>query len=147
MYAVESLSAKSLSFFGTLVLKRKQMIHGLGVDIIDISKFERYLKLGKERFLRKVYTPREMIQSIGPSHPDYSLAACFAGKEAVMKALGTGWPRLRWKDIEIYFRCGGSIAELKGDAMETLREAEGTKVLLSISICSPIVVACALAVG
>ena len=69
-----------------------------GVDIIEISRIQRALDRWGERFLRHIYTPAE-IELCRSKIP--ALAVRFAGKEAVMKALGTGTHGVGWKDIEI----------------------------------------------
>ena len=69
-----------------------------GVDIIEISRIARTLERYGHRFLRRVYTPRELEYCRGrPS----KLASRFAAKEATMKALGTGVRGVGWKDIEV----------------------------------------------
>jgi holo-[acyl-carrier protein] synthase len=69
----------------------------VGVDIIEIARIERAIARWGERFLRRVYTEREieLCQSRAAS-----LAARFAAKEAVMKALGTGIKGAGWQEVE-----------------------------------------------
>ena len=64
------------------------MIKGIGCDIIDVSRMERAME--KERFLEKVFTPneRELIKNGSSAQ---SAAGMWAAKEAVVKALGTGF--------------------------------------------------------
>jgi holo-[acyl-carrier protein] synthase len=70
----------------------------VGVDIIEIERIERALgKFGK-RFLGRVYTPLEAAFCRGRVS---ELAARFAAKEAVMKALGTGARGVAWREIEV----------------------------------------------
>lgn len=75
-------------------------IVGLGVDLADIDRvagvLERY-----PRFSERCFTPHERDYAGRFAHPARRLAARFAGKEAVMKSLGTGWRRIRWTDVEI----------------------------------------------
>lgn len=69
-----------------------------GVDVIEIDRIKRTLERFGERFLLRVYTEREATRYRGrPAE----LAARFAAKEAVMKALGTGVRGIRWRDIEV----------------------------------------------
>ena len=70
----------------------------VGVDIIEIERVERVLKRWGNRFLARVYTPLEVAFCRGRSS---ELAARFAAKEAVMKALGTGARGLAWREIEV----------------------------------------------
>ena len=75
-------------------------IVGLGVDLTDISRVERLLAR-YPRFARRCFTPGEQEYAERFAFPARRYAARFAGKEAVMKSLGTGYRQLRWTDIEI----------------------------------------------
>ena len=69
-----------------------------GIDVIEIARVRAVLERHGERFLRRVYTEDEVRYCRGRV-PE--LAARFAAKEAVMKALGTGVRGVGWRDIEI----------------------------------------------
>ena len=73
-------------------------MHHIGVDIIEIARIEKAIEHWGERFLHRVYTEPEL--RLCRKKPA-SLAARFAGKEAVMKALGTGIKGISWREIEI----------------------------------------------
>ena len=70
----------------------------VGVDVIEIERVEAALGRFGERFLRRVYTREEAAFCRGRTH---ELAARFAAKEAVMKALGTGAKGVAWREIEV----------------------------------------------
>src|SRR3990170_1326386 len=70
----------------------------VGIDVILISRVRKVLERHPERFLQRVYTPEEAAFGRGRVH---ELAARFAAKEAVMKALGTGARGLGWSEIEV----------------------------------------------
>ena len=70
----------------------------VGIDVIVISRVKKVLQRHPERFLKRVFTPEEVAYCRGRVH---ELAARFAAKEAVMKALGTGARGLAWREIEI----------------------------------------------
>lgn len=70
----------------------------VGVDVIEIERVEAALAKFGERFLRRVYTAEEAAFCRGRVH---ELAARFAAKEAVMKALGTGARGVAWREIEV----------------------------------------------
>ena len=72
--------------------------NAVGVDIIEIERVERALARFGERFLRRVYTRLEVAFCRGRVS---ELAARFAAKEAVMKALGTGARGVAWREIEV----------------------------------------------
>lgn len=69
-----------------------------GVDLIEISRIQAALDRHGQRFLQRVFTPRESLAyGLRPA----SLAARWAAKEAVAKALGSGIGSVRWQEIEI----------------------------------------------
>ncbi len=74
------------------------MPYAVGIDMIAIPRVRKVLERHGERFLQRVYTPEEVAFCRGRL-PE--LAARFAAKEAVMKALGTGIRGVGWRDIEI----------------------------------------------
>jgi holo-[acyl-carrier protein] synthase len=77
------------------------MIIGSGVDVIEIARIERVLGDRGDRFERRVFTPAEIEDCRRTARPATHYAVRFAAKEAVMKAVGTGWARgVRWVDIE-----------------------------------------------
>src|SRR5580658_2327331 len=80
-------------------------ILGTGIDMIEVERVERALTRPRtgERFRDRVYTEREVAYCESRGQPRYqSYAARFAAKEAVMKALGTGWNRnVGWREIEV----------------------------------------------
>jgi holo-[acyl-carrier protein] synthase len=69
-----------------------------GVDLVEIERMESVVARYGERFLNRIFTPQELIE-VGNNMS--SLAARFAAKEAVSKALGTGIGRVTWREIEI----------------------------------------------
>ena len=70
----------------------------IGVDLIEIERVARSMERFGQRFLNRVFTEREQRYCNGRVH---SLAARFAAKEAVGKALGTGIGDVRWLDLEV----------------------------------------------
>ncbi len=86
----------------------------VGIDVIVISRVGKVLNRHPERFLTRVFTPEEVAFCRGRVH---ELAARFAAKEAVMKALGTGARGLAWREIEILpNKRGKPLIYLHGDA-------------------------------
>lgn len=69
-----------------------------GVDIIEVERIDRAILRYGQRFFNRFYTPQELIDAGGRTP---ALAARFAAKEAVAKALGTGIGDVAWKEIEI----------------------------------------------
>ena len=92
------------------------MEFAVGIDIIEIERVRRVLARHPARFLSRVYT-REEVAFCRGRVPE--LAARFAAKEAVMKALGTGARGLAWREIEILpNRRGKPLVYLHGNAAE-----------------------------
>jgi len=90
--------------------------YAVGIDMIAIDRVRGALERHDGRFLRRVYTPEEAAFCRGRIA---ELAARFAAKEAVMKALGTGARGIAWREIEVLpNRRGKPIVYLYGRARE-----------------------------
>lgn len=89
-------------------------MHCIGVDIIEIARIQKATRRWGERFLHRIYTEPELrLCRKKPSR----LAGRFAGKEAVMKALGTGARGVSWREIEILAEPSGKpLVRLYGKA-------------------------------
>ena len=72
-------------------------IIGLGVDLAEVGRVRDLLARYGDAFRQRCFTDHEWEYAHRFSDPAGRLSARFAGKEAVMKSLGTGWRRLRWK--------------------------------------------------
>lgn len=84
------------------------MITGIGIDSIEKQRIKEAVSRWGERFLGKIYTSGELRDCERKNDRLGSLAVRFAAKEAVLKALGTGWSEgIGWKDIEILNGPGG----------------------------------------
>jgi len=93
------------------------MIYGLGTDIIEISRIKKAAQ--RESFLRRVFTEKEVILCRERHNFFASLAVRFAAKEAVSKALGTGFREFRWPEIEILSdSLGKPLVTLHGKARD-----------------------------
>lgn len=91
-------------------------MHHIGTDIIEVSRIGKALDRWGERFLKRIYTDTE--QKLCKKKPE-KLASRFAGKEAVMKALGTGAIGIGWREIEILSEPSGKpVVNLYGKARE-----------------------------
>ena len=89
-------------------------MHHIGIDIIEIARIKEAIDRLGERFLHRVYTESELRQCGKRSS---SLATRFAGKEAVMTALGTGAKGIGWREIEILAEPSGQpVVHLYGKA-------------------------------
>ncbi len=108
------------------------MLTGLGVDIIEVSRIKKALDRWGERFLKRVFTPEEKRYSMRKAFPEQSLAARFAAKEAVMKALGTGLSGgIAWTDVEIVNNSFGKPEVKLGREISNLIGEKNVKISLS----------------
>ncbi len=75
---------------------------GHGIDLVEIDRIRSALDRHGDRFAKRLFTEGEQSQAgTGPLRVQF-LAGRFAAKEAVMKALGTGWARgVSWTDIDV----------------------------------------------
>lgn len=107
-------------------------IVGLGIDLAEIERVRRlYLGYG-EQFKARCFTDHEWEYAHRYVDPSARLAARFAGKEAVMKSLSTGWRRIHWRDVEI---TGGGAprVNLSGTAQARADMLGVTRVLVTIT--------------
>ena len=103
----------------------------IGVDIIEIPRIAEAIERFGERFLRRVYTEREVAAYRKRTS---SLATRFAAKEAVMKVLGTGMRGVSWHDIEILSaESGKPVVHLHGRALERFRTLGLQSITVSLS--------------
>jgi holo-[acyl-carrier protein] synthase len=78
------------------------MVIGIGIDIIEIDRIRNSAEKYGDHFLNKIYTKKELDYCLSKKYKYQHLAARFAAKEAVYKALSTGWnEEVSWHDIEI----------------------------------------------
>ena len=102
----------------------------IGVDIIEIARIRRAVSRWQDSFLNRIYTRAELDETSNMS----SLAARFAAKEAVVKALGTGFRGVGWKDVEIVSNAEGMpTVKLYGRALEKSQELGLTRFEVSLS--------------
>ncbi|MBI3287726.1 MAG: holo-ACP synthase [Chloroflexi bacterium] len=103
----------------------------VGVDIVEIRRIQEVVNRWGGRFLGRVYTAAELAYCRGRP-PE--LAARFAAKEAVLKALGTGLQGPAWCEIEILpDPQGRPQVYLHGRAREIAQTGGLTRLALSLS--------------
>ena len=102
----------------------------VGVDIIEIGRIKHAVSRWQDSFLNRIYTHSELEVSRNIS----SLAARFAAKEAVMKALGTGFRGVSWREIEILNDADGAPSvRLLGRALQRSGELGLARFEISLS--------------
>ena len=109
------------------------------MDIVDIARFEVFAKNFESKFCKRVFTPYE-LEYLKPKKAA-SMAGLFAAKEAVAKALGTGFRGISPIDIEIkHNKLGAPEVNLHGKAKVFAKNA---KMLVSISHTKDVAIAIA----
>ena len=117
---------------------------GLGVDVVSVPRFRRLLERQGERALRRLFAPGEGAEGLSPPR----LAARFAAKEAVMKALGAGITSVGWHDIQIVSQPSGRPrVQLEGRARELAERLWITRIEISLSHERELAVAVAVSFG
>lgn len=108
------------------------MIQGIGVDIIEIQRIQTSIEQFGETFLRKIFTDAEIVYCQSRKNPAQHFAARFAAKEAVSKALATGWSgEFEWRNVEVMNELSGKpTVILHGNTAQAL---EKSTVYLSLS--------------
>jgi holo-[acyl-carrier protein] synthase len=111
------------------------MISGTGIDIVDISRFERFVRENNELLFNRLFTLRESAYCAGKRRSAQHYAIRFAAKEAFLKALGTGLrDGIGWRDMEVVNDpFGKPELHLAGRAEEIFRQRALTRIFLSLS--------------
>jgi holo-[acyl-carrier protein] synthase len=83
-------------------MKMEMNIKGIGTDIIEINRIKEAILRKGDDFLNRLFTKKELEYSYKFKDPYPRLAARFAAKEAIVKALGVGFgKKASFLDIEI----------------------------------------------
>jgi len=92
----------------------------LGLDLVAVEQVAAALATHGDRYLRRVYTPREVADCAGDAT---RLAARFAAKEATRKTLGIRDEGVGWSSVEVRLDGGAPTIVLSGRAAELARDA------------------------
>jgi holo-[acyl-carrier protein] synthase len=102
----------------------------VGIDLVCYDEIAEALRHG-DRYLRRIYTDEEL--DVCGASPRL-LAACFAAKEATMKALSRTDQPIPWRSIELRMRHGSQPSlELTGDAASLARQRGVTGLSVSVT--------------
>jgi holo-[acyl-carrier protein] synthase len=122
------------------------MITGLGVDIVEIARMELALERSP-RIKERLFSAEERAYCEKRSRPPVHYALRFAAKEAVLKALGTGFAGMRFTDVEVVRETNGRpVPVLSGRAAERAAELGVVELHLSLSFTHTTAVASAVAI-
>ena len=111
------------------------MIVGTGIDIAEVPRIAAAIERFGDRFLRRIFTEKEIRYCDSKANRMERYAARFAAKEAALKAIGTGWKHgVAWTDVEVRREPGGrpTIA-FTGKAAEFAARLGVTRASLSLS--------------
>jgi len=124
-------------------------IVGIGTNIVECLRIGRMIEEHGEMFLRRIYTPREILWCQRRRRSTEHFAGWWAGKEAVLTCLKSGVRKgLAWTDMEIRADPDGTPRlHLCGAARDRAKELNIADVLLSISHCRAYAMAYALALA
>lgn len=111
------------------------MIIGIGVDIIEIDRIRKSIERFGDHFLNKIYTQNELDYCLAKHNKYQHLAARFAAKEAIYKAIASGWEKeATWKNIEITNEQNGlPIVKFLGKLNDFISDGKEIKISLSHS--------------
>ncbi len=108
---------------------------GVGIDIVDVARIRNMVEVYGERFLKRVFSDDELAYCMKFSDPFPHLAARWAAKEAVAKAMGTGFSQgVTWRNIcVIHSPNGEPLVLLTGTAKKIAANLKVRKIWLSLS--------------
>ncbi len=123
-------------------------IIGIGTDITECLRIAQMIERHGELFITRVYTPAEIQYCQSRKQATQHFAGRWAAKEAVLKAVGTGWRRgISWRDVEILNQRGGKpVVALHGGVRDVAEELGIGQIMVSISHCRSHATAYALAI-
>jgi len=125
------------------------MILGTGIDIVECLRIAQMIERHGELFITRVFTDHEIEYCSARKAATQHYAGRWAAKEAVLKALGTGWRRgVSWRDIEIRNdKSGAPTVKLRGGARDVMQAAHIAHMHITISHCRSFAVAYVVAEG
>jgi holo-[acyl-carrier protein] synthase len=122
------------------------MITGLGVDIVEIDRMKAALAR-RPRLAERLFSAEERAYCEKRGRPEVHYALRFAAKEAVLKALGTGFAGMRFTDVEVVRESNGRpVPRLSGRAAQRAEELGIVEMHLSLSFTHTTAVASAVAI-
>ena len=120
-----------------------------GIDLIACSRVKEIIARHGNRFIARVLTDRETEYVHSKRDPVPHIAGRFAAKEAILKALGTGWRgKVSWRDMEVTNDHNGQPSvTLTGECAQRAKKLGIDRILISISHTEEFAQASAIAVS
>lgn len=102
------------------------MIFGIGVDVLEAARIDRVFQRYGEHFVDRLLMPGERAQLARTRRPQRFLAMRFAAKEAIVKAMGTGFAHGIWiRDVGVVQNAWGKPEVVYSDRGQRVREGLG----------------------
>jgi len=122
---------------------------GIGTDIVEVARIGDMIEKHEATFIQKVFTEGEITYCEPRKATVQHFAGRWAAKEAILKAIGTGWSNgIKWTDIEVINEMGGKpYVKLNGKAVTVCADRGIDEILISISHCNLFATAFATALG
>lgn len=123
-------------------------VFGIGTDITETSRVEQMIEKHGPVFLDRVYTSKEQQYCQPRKAAGQHYTGRWAAKEAILKAMGTGWAKgIHWTDIEVLNKMGGAPEVfLHGEAQVVCDQLGIDHIKISISHCKEYATAFAIAI-
>lgn len=124
-------------------------IVGIGTDITECLRIARMIERHGELFIGRIYTPQEVKYCQSRKQATQHFTGRWAAKEAILKALGTGWRRgISWRDMEIFNEPDGKpVVRVRGGVKELVEQLGIQEIQVTISHCRTHATAFVIALG
>lgn len=124
-------------------------IIGHGIDLVECERIQQLAERYGDRFLTRIFTPTELDYCMGRVRKWEHLAGRFAVKEAILKAIGTGWRgKIAWTDMAVSNDPAGRPSiKLNGHTREVAEQRGISEIQISITHTKDHAIASALAIG
>lgn len=121
------------------------MIYGVGTDIIKIDRIKKTMSR-YPKFIDRLFSDEELVYYENKQWNPENIAGGFSAKEAILKAIGTGLHKFKWKEIEVIRdERGKPFVRLNGKAKEYADDNYIGLIHISISHCKEYAAATAVA--
>ncbi len=122
---------------------------GIGTNITECLRIARLIERHGELFVNRIFTPEEIAFCHSRTYATQHFTGRWAAKEAIFKALGTGWRKgISWRDIEIRTQRGQRPAvAVRGGVKDAIEQLGITDIQVAISQCRTHATATAIALG
>ncbi len=110
------------------------MILGIGVDLVDVRRIEGIIFRWQEKFLKRIFTDREIRYCNNKKNPAQRFATRYAAKEALIKAFyPKGYVGINLRDIEIFEKEGRPAVNLFGTVKKYVEEKGIKNIFIMLS--------------